>query len=155
MKTIEQKRAEQREKSILRIMATCAHFTGVQHETCKAGVNYHEQFGTGMGCFASIACTQAYPRDDFPMKECPSVQYPNREEAEAEESDREMRSKRCMEAMRAAHADAEAKGFKKGNGGASSMKCPLCETGELRYSVASYNGHMHAGCTSGCVSWME
>lgn len=39
--------------------------------------------------------------------------------------------------------------------GAGKMKCPLC-AGELRYSRAGYNGHIHAACsTEGCVRWME
>lgn len=154
-KTLEQKRAMQRERHILNILATCVHFTGIQHNSCKAGINYHEQFGSGAGCFANIACTQAHPRDDFPMKECPSAKYPTRDEAEREETDRESQSRRCLEAMRLAHSDAKAKGYGVGSGGADSLKCPLCPDGILRYTVASYNGHMHAGCTSGCVSWME
>ncbi len=154
-KTIEQKRAEQKEKHILQIMRTCVHFTGIQHDACKAGVNYHEQFGSGEGCFANIACTQAYPRQDFLMKPCPSVKYPSREEAEAEEAEREAQTKRSISAMHAAHADAKSKGYGEGHGGSDSLKCPLCPDGMLCYSVASYNGHMHAGCTNGCVSWME
>lgn len=63
--------------------------------------------------------------------------------------------KKSMQAIVAAHEDAKAKGYGKGNGGQDSMKCPLCPDGTLRYSVASVNGHMHAVCTNGCVSWME
>lgn len=153
--SIEQKKADQRERSVLRIMSTCVHFPGIQHDACKAGVNYHEQFGNGAGCFANIACTQAYPREDVPMKECPSVKYPTREGAEAEQAKRDAHTKKAVQAMCDAHADAKAKGYGKGNGGQDSMKCPLCPNGRLRYSVASVNGHMHAGCTNGCVSWME
>lgn len=40
--------------------------------------------------------------------------------------------------------------------GRAGMICPICTTGALNYTVASYNGHMHAMCTSeGCVRWME
>lgn len=40
--------------------------------------------------------------------------------------------------------------------GCGKMKCPVCNEGELRYSRASYNGHVHAKCsTQGCVAWME
>jgi hypothetical protein len=36
------------------------------------------------------------------------------------------------------------------------MKCPICRTGELKYSRSTYNGHVHAICsTDGCVAWME
>ena len=153
MKTVEEKRVEQTEHSVLRIMQTCTHFTGIQHAQCEAGVNYHEQFGNGAGCFANIPCATAF--NSGPTKDCPKVDYPTREEAEKEEADRTARSKKAMQAMRDAHADAKAKGYGKGNGGQDSLKCPLCPEGTLRYSVASYNGHMHAGCTNGCVSWME
>lgn len=44
-------------------------------------------------------------------------------------------------------------GFLSGSG---FMACPVCSEGKLRYSRASYNGHVHAHCsTSGCVSWMQ
>ena len=39
--------------------------------------------------------------------------------------------------------------------GAGVMACPICKTGELRYSRASCNGHVHARCMAGCVAWME
>ena len=40
--------------------------------------------------------------------------------------------------------------------GAGEMKCPVCNTGKLRYSRAGYNGHVHAACTTeNCVRWME
>ena len=64
--------------------------------------------------------------------------------------ERDARSKKFMQAMVDAHADAKAKGYGKGHGGQDSLKCPLCADGTLRYSVASVNGHMHAGCTNGC-----
>jgi hypothetical protein len=86
---------------------------------------------------------------------------PTREEAVAVVRKREESTRVFMGAVNAAHADAKAKGFKeKSNGGfiggVSDLKCPNCEAGTIRYSVARYNGHMHAGCTTkGCVSWME
>lgn len=40
--------------------------------------------------------------------------------------------------------------------GVGKMKCPICTTGELSYSRSTYNGHVHARCsTAGCVAWME
>lgn len=152
MATLEQKKVDQRERSILRIMSTCTNFTGIQHDKCKADINYHEQFGSGEGCFANIPCT--YAPDEQP-KDCPKVQYPTRAEAETEKKESDELFKKSMQAMAAAHADAKEKGFGKDNGGTGEFKCPLCEDGLIRYSVASYNGHMHAGCTKGCVSWME
>lgn len=35
------------------------------------------------------------------------------------------------------------------------IPCPVCETGTLRYRIAS-NHHVHAACnTTDCVRWME
>ncbi len=40
--------------------------------------------------------------------------------------------------------------------GSGSMDCPICKTGSLRYSRDSYNGHIHAACSTPiCVRWME
>ena len=40
--------------------------------------------------------------------------------------------------------------------GAGEIVCPVCESGALRYSRASYNCHVHAACShEGCVRWME
>lgn len=153
MKTVDERKAEQRERSVIRIMNTCVHFTGIQHDSCKAEVNYHQQFGSGAGCFANIPCTH-YP-DEAISKSCPRVKYPTREEAVVEQDNRDAHSKKAMLAISAAHDDAKAKGYRQGNGGQDSMKCPLCTEGTLRYSVATINGHMHASCTNGCVSWME
>ena len=151
--SIEVKRAKQKERSVLRIMQTCKHFTGIQHTQCKAGIVLRDQFGDGIGWAANIPCTIGW--NELPVKECPKVLYPTREEAEAEEAERDERSKRSLQAMRDAHADANAKGYGKGKGGSDSLKCPLCADGTLRYSVASINGHMHGACSNGCVSWME
>lgn len=36
------------------------------------------------------------------------------------------------------------------------MACPICNTGKLHYIRSSYNGHVHARCSSaGCVAWTE
>ena len=37
-----------------------------------------------------------------------------------------------------------------------SIQCPVCSEGQLHYRISSYNGHIHAQCsTDKCVSWME
>ena len=142
MATIEQKRAEQRERNIERKMRTCLHFTGMSNECCAAGIRY-DTFANGLPCI-------------IPEERCEKREFKTREEAEAAQVESDRRSALSLLAMHAAHADAKVKGFGKGHAGASSIKCPVCEEGELFYRVASVNGHMHAGCrTKGCVSWME
>ena len=40
--------------------------------------------------------------------------------------------------------------------GVGQIDCPVCKSGKLRYTRASYNGHVHAACsTDNCVQWME
>lgn len=61
-----------------------------------------------------------------------------------------------LKSHRAAKDHAKQGGLGRGNGGQGTMPCPAGCGGQLRYSVASVNGHMHARCsTEGCVSWME
>ena len=78
------------------------------------------------------------------------------EESEAREAQIDAAIAKMTLAVPAAKEDAKKNGFRKGNGGAGSVPCPICQTGQLRYSVAGYNGHMHAACTTpNCMSWME
>ena len=143
-----------RDKMIRKGMTSCRHFTGIQHETCKAGVNYEQLRGEShsLPCLANFVNLGRLPK-----AECGKFSTLTEEEAIREADETVAISQRTMLAMAEAHKDAIAKGLKKGNGGVSSLPCPIpnCK-GTLQYSVASYNGHMHARCTTGtCVSWME
>ena len=33
--------------------------------------------------------------------------------------------------------------------------CPICKDGKFVWAIATNNGHIHAGCTKGCISIME
>jgi len=142
-----------RKDPILRKMNICAHFTGVQHEICRAGVRYDaaREPKTDTTPYR-FACFQ----DEAYGLVCEKARFPTRAEAEAEKiADDAIFAKHAL-AHRAAHNDAKTKGFKKGTGGANSVECPVCLKGRIYYRVAAYNGHMHAKCeTEGCVSWME
>jgi len=142
--TPNQKRHEAR---VEKIMCHCVHFTGVQHSACEAGIAYADARGAG-----KLPCLREYADGAT----CDKAQFPTRDEAEAEYQAEETMYARHSLAHRAAHDDAKAKRFGKGQGGADSLPCPVCKTGRLYYRVAAYNGHMHAKCeTDGCVQWME
>ena len=80
----------------------------------------------------------------------------SREEAERNVDERERAFTAAFAAIRIAKADAKTRGLKRGNGGAGELPCPAQCGGTLHYTVAAYNGHMHAACsTKGCGSWME
>lgn len=145
MKTAEQFRAERRERHIQKAMHSCRHFNGVGNQKCDAGVNYDDV--QPLPCIPISVTTQ--------VAQCALKSCLTREEAEAVQVANDKRAEESMKAYVAAHEDAREKGYIKGHGGQSSVACPICE-GTIRYSVASSNGHMMAGCTTrGCVSWME
>jgi hypothetical protein len=87
---------------------------------------------------------------------CDKRETPTREQAEAEERSHHERAKLTVRCINAAHEHAKAAGLGRGHGGTGQMDCPAGCGGTLGYSVAGYNGHMHAKCiTAGCVNWME
>lgn len=138
--------------SLARILNTCIHFNGVfVNDSCKASVNYHEQFGNEVGCFKSIPCTRLNAE-----KTCPKAEYPTKDVAERELREDNAFVEKAVKASNQAHQHAKAAGLGVGNGGRGEMPCPTECGGTLRYSVASVNGHLHASCsTTGCLSWME
>jgi hypothetical protein len=137
--------SQRREKKL----HTCIHFTGIQNQTCKANVPYEKARDESTKPY-KFACL------DADTDVCPLREYPTSEQVDAAEAEMNRRLDQLRVAMPACRADAKSKGFGKGHGGQSSIACPVCESGTLRYSVAGYNGHMHGRCTTeGCMSWMQ
>ncbi len=145
----------EREHRIRKEMTDCIHFSGIQHERCKAGIHVRELVGgSDFGWAARLPCLGM---DAAKCEvECPSRNLPNREEAEAIIDASDKMFDLALSVMRAAKQHAKQQALGVGNGGRGEIPCPSGCGGTLRYSVASVNGHMHAACTSkGCVSWME
>lgn len=140
-------------------MSECRHFNGIQHDTCKAGVNYRQLIGgDDLGWALKIPCMPHLKMKHAKEPKVPCEKYcvMTKEEAEHFAEDAINTHAKAFLSRVATQAHAEEMGFKEGNGGQSSIPCPACETGTLRYSVASLNGHMHAKCsTINCVSWVE
>ena len=134
-------------KSALR---SCRHFNGIQHKCCDAGVEYKQcSAEETMPCIPILI-------NGRKTWACELFEIMSQAEAEKEADERIVLVERNTKARHAAKDDAKAKGYGKGHGGYGSITCPACGTGTLRYSVASYNGHMHGKCsTQGCVAWME
>jgi hypothetical protein len=141
----------------------CHYFNGIMNECCDAGVSYRKLASIELGMALVLPCL---PIKTFEQKrldelkesirECPKLQRTTHDEAVKEARDSIERSTIFLKAMNEAHAHAKAAGLKKGNGGTGEMPCPKGCGGLLRYSVASYNGHMHARCsTQDCLAWME
>jgi hypothetical protein len=124
----------------------CKHFTGIQHDVCKAGVAYKDVRDEstrpyGFPCFA----------DESRNAVCAKRELTTRDEAEAEEREFQAafaRVKTCRSAIKKNHG--EARGLH------GEMPCPTECGGTLHYSISGYNGHIHGDCTTaGCASWME
>lgn len=130
----------------------CTHYRSpVDSDTCHAGVRYDDVRDDTVTNGWRLPCSS-----DSTAKPCPKCEFPTPEQVAAEVAAIEASIERSNSAAHAAHADAKQRGFGKGHGGEASIVCPVCGTGELYYSVAGYNGHMHASCdTEGCVAWME
>lgn len=138
---------EIREHNIEVSMLKCRYFNGVQNKTCKAGVNYDD--------VVPIPCIGYRPLDTVKQAECTKKSCWTREEAIKNEEEAEAATKRFFSGFKAAQEAAARLGLKKGNGGTGTTECPVCK-GVLRFSVASYNGHMWGQCdTKDCLSWMQ
>lgn len=137
----------------------CRHYTGTHREVCKAGVTYRDLVGgPDLGWALKIPCHGVIfdHAKDVQRVPCEHKSTWTPEEAAANVDAMDAAMERHMSAHRVAHDDAKANGLKRGHGGLGTVKCPVCDDGTIRYSVASYNGHMHAACdTDGCVRWME
>lgn len=146
--TLEERRAKEHERRIRHQMRECVHFTGIQHDTCKAGVNYRAHVGgPDFGWARRIPCFS----DSVDAPPCDKCQRTTREQAEAEIAASDAAFQRvntALKAIRAKHG--KAKGL------ADEMPCPNNCGGTLRYSISSYNGHVHGQCsTEGCAQWMQ
>ena len=149
-----------RELRIKQETLECRHWTGTgRNDVCGAGVNYRQlASGPDLGWALRLPCSGVVfdHAKDVVKAMCEKRVCWTQEEAEANVDRADAAIERAFRAHRVAHDDAKARGLKRGHGGAGSVKCPACEDGMIRYTVSSYNGHMHAGCsTDGCVRWME
>ena len=134
--------ADRRAKERTRELATCRHFNGIQNETCRAGVRLSEMrdaTGPGMArwpCLGECA------------KTCAKRELRTEAEIDAEEAEFQRRFALVVPARAAIKATKLASG---------TIDCPLCQKpGALAFRVSSYNGHVHAACsTPNCLSWME
>lgn len=123
----------------------CRHFTGITNEGCKVGVCYRDVRDDSVRpfrwpCINPEVADRCDERDPY-----------TREEAKEHYE----RIERRIEDVSVAHAAIlEATQGEVGISG--EITCPVCQTGALRYSIASVNGHVHAQCsTDDCVRWME
>jgi hypothetical protein len=121
----------------------CRHFTGTQNTQCRAGITYATlPKGAVMQCIGH-AEGDCQDRSVYTAEEL------------AEQEREHVAAMQRIGTARKAITDRHGAG-KPSSSIADMMPCPCCHTGTLYYRIASYNGHIHAACTTeGCVRWME
>jgi hypothetical protein len=133
------------------IRGKCVHFTGTANDACKVGVKY-ETFRKSPAGGLRMPCL----RDIHDPMPCDKLEWPSDEYVANRLAASKASMERVTKALAAIAEDAAVLGLRKGNGGIGEVVCPVCKKGTLQYSVASYNGHIHARCTKdGCVAFMQ
>ena len=126
---------------------TCKHFTGTQHDQCAKGLSYDSVRVLKEGGGAKFPCLRS------PEVACPHREYPTQEEIAAHQVEVEGSFNRMIKAINAIREKVGP--WKKGCGQHGMIPCPTCGK-PLHFSIAHFNGHIHARCsTLNCVSFMQ
>lgn len=136
------------DKPIRAIEGKCLHYNGTVNPCCDAGVNYELLADGGKPLFDVLPC---FGKGKDCEKHCEKKLLPTKEQVKAWKDYTDERFTKIFEArdliIKQNEKDKRGKGF---------VNCPACSKGRLYYSVASYNGHVHASCeTQECLQWME
>jgi ribosomal protein L32 len=141
----------------------CIHYTGALNPAtggvCGEGINYRELVGGPvLGWISRLPCSAGEARGGDKVS-CPKYRAPTAEEI-AEDKRRTDESIRRFMAVQSGKVREwrEAQRWSKKNRVSATgvVPCEACGKGEIRLSMAAYNGHVHGKCTTdGCVSWME
>lgn len=139
-----------------RELAICVHFNGTLNDACRAGIKYADvEDRTGEMKGRKLPCLPPLG-GGVCMALCEKRRFPTPAEVEAKEA-RILKSLSDTMTARAAIVEKIGPYVKRKTPGATgSIPCPICKTGTLHYSRASFNGHIHAACTTtDCTRWME
>lgn len=124
----------------------CIHFNGIQHDTCKAGVNYRALTGGGDGHALRLPCCRPFPgREDVAKVAC-ALQRP---ETEAEFIEREAETDRKIAEM--LDVNAAVHQWEEANGGPligqqRVMPCPVCGCSTL--GIYRIPTRLYVACTT-------
>lgn len=133
---------------------SCIHFTGIQKECCRAGVNYATVVGgKESGWAMRLPCwtsTMDHAKD-LQKVECERYTEPTDSQIAVDKAETDALLARMRKVMPAVSEWRK----KAPRGKQEVIECPACG-GRLHLSQSSYNGHVHGHCeTDGCVRWME
>jgi len=151
----------------------CVHFIGGCADTCAKGVKYadvkkqhdpplqyryqHER-GTPYMRTTSLPCF----KDKAFGAVCDLAEFPTTDQIMKHHADSDAFVGRMLTTRKAIIEDIKSNTPKsteadnRPRSAVGKIQCPICGSGEVRYSQSGYNGHIHAACsTENCVSWME
>jgi hypothetical protein len=137
-----------------RRMLPCIHFTGIQNDTCKVGVNYRELAGKpDHGMALRLPCISLALGEKAEKVTCAKQHRETEPEAAAREAAADAAVERVISVLPIISA------FKrtvpKGRGHAGTIECPVCN-GTLHVTIAPSNHHASVKCeTEKCVSFIE
>lgn len=138
----------------------CRHYSGTINPRCAADVHYIELAGPGprgdnTGYGHRLPCNPAWEHDPKHGERVTCERYAplTDEEWAAKEAKREAAFDR---ARKAGPLFDRIRRENKGRSNRGSDPCPACGNGTIMWSIAGYNGHIHARCsTAGCISFMQ
>lgn len=122
------------------IACKCIHFNGIMSKECKAGISYASVRIEGDGPYKFPCLKQG--------GECPSAKFLTDSEVKKKVEDIESHGLRTIAAMIAIKDYVS-------NTKVTFGKIPCECGGELHFTVAQLNGHVHAKCNSCTVAFME
>jgi hypothetical protein len=133
---------------------SCIHYTGIQKDCCRAGVNYEQLVGGKViGWAMMLPCwtsTMAHAKN-FTKVAC--AKYTEPTDAQIEERRTEIDA--VMDRMRKVMPVVNVWRKRAPKGKSEVIECPAC-AGRLHLVQSAYNGHVHGQCeTADCVRWME
>ena len=132
----------------------CKNFRGIQHDMCKANVDMRKLSGVEPGMLTRIPCLSMH--SDRHCIECASYSPHTSDDVAMHEAEsKKMLAKFMLELSVLNPLIKRIKSDHK-DGGAGSEPCPICNEGEIRYSVSCVNHHIRMSCTSeNCVNFIE
>ena len=140
---------DQQKLQMEREAKTCLHFTGIGNDQCKAGIRYDSLIKKGESFKSLLLTCPCFGL--MAVSNCAKYQAIGMESVIKEHEESKLRFNQTNLARNAIVQASEGKRAVRG-----AISCPVCSTGSLQYSIAGYNGHIHARCsTEGCVAWME
>jgi len=127
----------------------CRHYDWVQGDVQKGDIG-RPKCAVGIDLSGAGAARKCWPRPEAP---CDKREEYTAAEIAAEEAESDALMKRtflCLKAIPPKLPKRESYGTH------GTVKCPACADGTIEWLRSSYNGHLHARCTTdGCFAVMQ